>query len=328
MSVEVAPVSVQVVGPMAGGLESPASAMPFMEFGPSTEMFANMPAEFMPGGSYALEKMPLADSIPLNRNPDREKKDTAAHELQHAIVGLKKGNDLVAMSVNPVGATLGWTLFKGEVDPATAAAGSVNTVFGPASGFGGDLATVMYLGSSIPSAQSEAQAIISGFDRDFLAIASEIIALKGFLTAEDFEQVLRRAEFELAWRSSGFDLKEALTLQGIDFAKDYKVDDQTEKGRLVIPDSGTFTLIEIYEDKIITTVITDGIYGIPKVVCPRCGVEGGGHLPNCEAVKGKTSMPIPVFESPTETPVIQSGDFSVEPALPSDFPLEAIIFDD
>ena len=326
MGVEAASISVQV-GPMAGGLEAPISGMPFVEFGPATEMLGEMPAEFMPGGSYALENMPLADSIPLNRYPDPEKKNTAAHELQHAIVGLKKGNDLVAMSVNPEGNRLGWTLFSGAVDPATAAAGSVDTVFGPASGFGGDLAAVMYLGSSIPSAQSEAQTIISGFDRDFLAIASEIIALKGFLTAQDFEEVLRRAEFELAWRNSGFDLKEALSLQGIDLAQDYK-EEQPVKDRLVIPDTGIFTLIETYEDKIVTTIITGGEYGIPKVVCPRCGVEGGGHLPNCEAVKSKANIPIPVFDSSTVTPVIQSGDYSTESELPPDFPQEAVIFVD
>ncbi len=336
MGVEAASISVQVVGgSMAGGLESSVSVMPTVGFGPATEMLGNLPAEFMPGGSYSPENMPLADSIPLNRNPDPGKKDTAAHEIQHAIVGLAKGNSLVAISVNPEGTRLGWTLFSGEVDPPTVAAGSINTVFGPASGFGGDLATIMFLdlkhgrdpGSSIFSAQNEAQSIISRFDSDFLAIASEIIALKGFLTAQDFEEVLRRAEFEMAWRNCGFDLKDALSMQGLDFAKDYK-DDQSENSRMVIPDSGTFTLIETYEDKIVTTVITDGIYGIPKVVCPRCGVEGGGHLPSCEAVKvkGITSMPIPAFESPITASIIDQGEIPTDSTELPDFPQDAVIF--
>ncbi len=316
MGVE-SPISVQVVGLTAGGLESPFSATDPMEFGPSTEMFGEIPAEFMLGGSYALENMPLADSIPLDRNPDPGKKMTAIHELQHAVVGLANGNDLVAMSVNPEGATLGWTLFKGEVDPATAAAGSVDTVFGPASGFGGDLATVTYLGSSISSAQTEAQAIISGFDRDFLAIASEIIALKGFVTAADFGEVCRRAEFELAWRNSGFDLKEVLALQGIEIAKDYK-DDQSDKGKLVIPDSGTYSLIETFADQIMTTTFVDGKIKAQTVVCPRCGVEGGGHLPNCEAVKGK--------ENSTSTAVIGTDKFSIDSTEYPDFPQDAVIF--
>lgn len=334
MSVEAASISVQV-GSMAGGLESSVSAMPSVEFGPSTEMLGELPAELMPGGRYSPENMPMADSIPLDRYPDSGKKTTAAHELQHAIVGQLKGNSVVALSVNPEGDRLGLTLFSGEVDSATAAAGSIDTVFGPAEGFGGDLATIMLLdlkqgkdpGSSIFSAQNEAQSIISGFDSDFLAIASEIIALKGFLTAQDFEEVLRRAEFELAWRNSGFDLKEVLELQGINFATDYK-DDRSDQGRLVIPDSGTYTLIETFEDKIVTTVITDGKYGIPKVVCPRCGVEGGGHLPNCGAViKNETRIPIPDFESSSSTPIIQSGDFSTEPAVfTSDFPPDAVIY--
>ena len=295
MSVEVGPISVQVISPpqvMDGprpGVQSPG----FPLFGNESVMVAELPAEFRPGGIYAPENMPLADSIPLERNPDPGKKTTAAHELQHVVVGKAKGNSLVAMSVNPEGARLGWTLFEGAVDPATAAAGSIDTVFGPASGFGGDFATIMYLdwihdrvpGSSISSAQSEAQAIISGFDPVFLTIASEIIALKGFLNAEDFEEVCRRAEFELVWNRSGFDLKEALALQGIDVVKDYK-DDQLDKGKLVIPNSGTVTLIETFEGQVVTTIFVDGKIKSQTVICPGCGVEGGGHLPGCEFVKG------------------------------------------
>ena len=215
MSVETGPISVSVA-PMPV-MEAPMSSGPGVEplgfplFGNESVRVSELPAEFMTGGKYAPENMPMADSIPLVRYPDPGKKTTAAHELQHAIVGRKKGNRMVALSVIPEGARLGWTLFSGEVDPATAAAGSIDTVFGPAEGFGGDLATIMFLdlkhgkdpGSSISGAQNEAQSIISGFDGDFLAIASEIIALKGFLTAQDFEEVLRRAEFELVWRNAG-----------------------------------------------------------------------------------------------------------------------------
>lgn len=338
MSVEAGPISVSVApmpvmeGPVSSGLGLESSG--FALFGNNDVMVREIPAEFTPGGKYALENMPLANSIPLERFPDSGKKTTAAHELQHAIVGQLKGNSVVALSVNPEGARLGWTLFSGEVDPATAAAGSIDTVFGPADGFGGDLATIMLLdlkqgkdpGSSIFSAQNEAQSIISGFDPDFLAIASEIIALKGFLTAEDFEQVLRRAEFELAWRNSGFDLKEVLELQGINFAKDYK-DDRSDQGRLVIPDSGTYSLIETFTDQIVTTTFVDGQIKTRTVICPACGAEGGGHLPNCEAViKNETLIPIPVFESPTSMAIIESGELSESQSSKPDFPQNAVIY--
>lgn len=338
MSVEAGPISVQVISPMPVMVEP--GNLGLGNNSPGTPLFGNelirvseLPAEFMPGGKYSLENMPLANSIPLDRFPDSGKKTTAAHELQHAIVGQLKGNSVVALSVNPEGSRLGWTLFSGEVDPATAAAGSIETVFGPAEGFGGDLATIMLLdlkqgkdpGSSIFWAQNEAQSIISGFDRDFLAIASEIIALKGFLTAEDFNQVLSRAEFELAWRNSGFDLKEVLELQGIKLPQEYK-NDTAISSELEIPDFGTYTLIETYKDKIVSTTFVDGKIKTQTVVCPACGVEGGGHLPSCDAVIGKTSMPIPVFESPISTPIIQSGDFSLESGLPHDFPQHAVIY--
>lgn len=335
MRAEGAPISV-IVAPIPV-MEGPVSSGPgwessgFALFDNPAVMVTELPAEFRPGGKYSLENMPLANSIPLDRFPDSGKKTTAAHELQHAMVGIAKGNGLVALSVNPEGARLGWTLFSGAVDSATAAAGSIDTVFGSASGYGGDLATVMYLnqqrdpGSSIFSAQNEAQSIISGFDPDFLAIVSEIIALKGFLTAQDFNQVLMRAEFELAWRNSGFNLKEALTLQGIEFPQDY-TEGKLGEDRLTIPSEGSFTLIETYEDQIVSTTFIDGKIKTQTVVCPGCGVEGGGHLPNCEFAH-RSYTPIPVSGSSTTTSVIQSGDFSTESAAyTSNFPQHAVIY--
>lgn len=335
MSVETASKSVQVIGPMAGGLELPVSAMPPVKFSSSTEMRGEIPKEFKSGGIYALENMPLADSIPLERNPDSGKKMTAIHELQHALVGTVKGNELVALSVNPEGATLGWTLFKGVVDPPTAAAGSVDTVFGPASGFSGDLATIKAIdwmndrtpGQSISSAQEDAKAIIARFDQNVLSVASEIIALKGYLTAEEFDEVIRRAEFEVAWQQSGFDLNEALGEQGINYAKEYLIDG-SRLIRPVIPKTGTYTLIEILSDKIVTSIYQDGKIKIQTVVCPRCGAEGGGHLPSCEAAINRSTTPIPTFEEFTQTQTLDEIGLTLTLKETDTFPTAAVIFSD
>lgn len=335
MSVETAPISVEVLGPIGAGFESPVSALPPMEFAPSTEMFGELPAEFMPGGIYASENMPLADSIPLERNPDSGKKMTAIHELQHALVGTVKGNELVALSVNPEGATLGWTLFKGVVDPPTAAAGSVDTIFGPASGFSGDLATIMAIdwmndrtpGQSISSAQEDAKAIIARFDQNVLSVASEIIALKGYLTAEEFDEVIRRAEFEVAWQQSGFDLNEALGEQGINYAKEYLIDG-SRLIRPVIPKTGTYTLIETLSDKIVTSIYQDGKIKIQTVVCPRCGAEGGGHLPSCEAGINRSTTPVPTFKAPIQTHTFEEDELIPHLIETGIFPTAAVIFSD
>lgn len=137
---------------------------------------------------------------------------TAAHELNHAILGLKLGATPILLSVVPGDGYLGYTAFAG-VDLKTlriiAAGGAVSTAFGQAKGYGGDLSIIDQINrvtkdGTIDSSINTARSILSGsgYSKEVIKRASEIIAFRQSVPGWMIAPILERAKLELEWEES------------------------------------------------------------------------------------------------------------------------------
>ncbi len=159
------------------------------------------------GVAAKLESMPLA-YIPLERGHTSLEK-TAGHELNHALAGIQLGATVIAIDMRRRGNILASTSFAGDASKvafqAIAAAGSVHTHLGEASGYGSDLQKAYYLevngGNSVSSARGLAAKAIGKYPTEVRAKASEIIAYlgvrQGIISGSMLPSILDRARFEV-----------------------------------------------------------------------------------------------------------------------------------
>ncbi len=158
-----------------------------------------------------ITKMPLS-SVPLSKERKgfftQEQKETANHELNHAIAAKSRNIYPDLISVVQEGNVLGKNTFSGWIDPESwkviAAGGAVELADGtPASGFGSDMFSAkfmqfMYGGMNFDQAKEKAKAIVKSYEKKVLDRASEIIAFMKVVNGNQLNDVLKRAEYELA----------------------------------------------------------------------------------------------------------------------------------
>jgi len=158
-----------------------------------------------------ITKMPLS-FVPLPQ--DREgrftqgEKETAEHELNHALAAKSRNIYPDMISVVREGNTLGKNTFSGHINPETwkviAAGGAISLSDGtPASGYGMDMYSAklmqyFYGGMSFEQAKHKAKSALMVYEKKVRGKAAEIIACMKVVNGNQLDDVLRRAEFELA----------------------------------------------------------------------------------------------------------------------------------
>jgi len=153
------------------------------------------------GGNELKKKAQMVEMLAQTVAP--EKKGTAAHEINHAIVAIMVGSGFSSLSISREGNSLGRVNFSGHIDPhkigVIAAAGMVDTVYGGASGYSSDLEMAKEAeyagGHTVGSAVAEASSHINKIPHDVRIKIAELVALQGGEVNEgEFRRIWREAE--------------------------------------------------------------------------------------------------------------------------------------
>jgi len=259
----------------------------------TTNPFDSLPDGFKWGQEFGLDRMPLADIVPVVRsNIDQSRLATQFHENNHVEYAVViKGIVPEGMSCVPSGGgVLGWTIvprwISNDTKAAIAAAGDKATPLGAASGSGGDKAMIYAIARSkgkdpqayFKSAKQEAETLV--IPDDYNQILAEIGAKLGTVVgSENILEVRKRAAFEVAWQRSNLDLAKYLQLAG--GQAEFEVQPNETKLEDLIPETGQYTIIEDFGPVERTTYIADRTIVREEVKCNSCGGING-HAPQCE----------------------------------------------
>lgn len=168
------------------------------------------PLEFIPK-NLALSSVPL----PENRLGGLEGYEKVmAHELNHVLAAREQGNTIASVTALPGVGYLGLTVLDGnkslESFAVTAAAGSVDTVFGEAYGYGSDMNKVTVIAGfdegTIYDYRKQARDAIGQYSPALRARLAELLTYMEVemgieITGDVFEEALTRAQQELAHQS-------------------------------------------------------------------------------------------------------------------------------
>lgn len=222
-------------------------------------------------------------------NFDGNKLETAAHETNHALCDPE---NVVAISVQPNGNILGFTLFRKVPDVATTAAGMVDTPYGKASGTGGDqlqlIIHALQRGANpntlVSSSKKAASERLSKIPDEVKKLLSKAIAIRGRVSGIEFRQLKAQAEWEHKWITLFPHLPVSLIKSQLRLKTTTLQPSQESDGMPQIPNIGKYILVVDKNDG--TTELSefaDGVLvGKTKIICRRCGGEGG-HSLECKA---------------------------------------------
>lgn len=155
--------------------------------------------EFIPK-NFALNSVPM----PQNRHGGLEGyENVMAHELHHVLAAREEGNKIASVTALPGVGYLGLTVLEGAKSldslAVIAAAGSVDTVFGEAQGYGSDMNKVT---------------MIAGFDKgtiyDYRRQASDAIGQYSPALRARLAELLTYMEVEMGIKITGAVFEEAL----------------------------------------------------------------------------------------------------------------------
>lgn len=152
--------------------------------------------------------------LPAERNGfiRAELKNTAGHELNHALLAKSCRISVESISVRPSGDSLGRTTFAGHISPemfkVIAAGGTISLPDSQARGYGMDIYMInvmelAYGGASEKSAKSEAYVLLAGYDPRVRVKAAEILAWLGEVSGQMLDAILERSRFEIELESGG-----------------------------------------------------------------------------------------------------------------------------
>ncbi len=212
----------------------------------------------------------MIESFHRERIISPEKLIPAAHELNHALVGFCLGY-LSDISLEPDsnGLSRANTSFYGHVNenhiPILAAAGMVDTPFGPAMGYGMDLAMA---GPDYQLPLAIARTHIKRFPREIRQRAAEIIAERNGMKSYELPMILAQAQADLEAEEKFFNF--------IIPPEELFIPPQNgEDKRTIIEREGAIRVI---------TYVKNGLMEKQLRYCTACG-QFGGHQPNCPLVR-------------------------------------------
>lgn len=170
------------------------------------ERYMPTPQELTPQ-HFALSEVPLFE----NRIGSREGyEDVMAHELNHVLVAREEGNKIASVTALPGVGYLGLTVLESNKSlksfAVTAAAGSVDTVFGNAIGYGSDMNKVAVIAGfdkgTIYEYQNQARGAIDQYSPALRVRLAKLLTYMEVemgiaITGNVFEKALERAQQEL-----------------------------------------------------------------------------------------------------------------------------------
>ena len=148
---------------------------------------------------------------------NQERAPVASHELGHADAAISVAKIFPdEVSVNPSrDGSEGRNTFSSDMEThksqVVAAAGSVDTPFGAAEGYGSDMGKVAMMhaiggGMSPEAAHASAKSVVELRSFDEREAAAEVLAHEGEVAGADVPEIFERGAFEEEWEGFGYEI--------------------------------------------------------------------------------------------------------------------------